>query len=77
MSISDRLAKYKTLVHARSRNSDYGIPVSVYAPNRQAAVDRAVDIGWSGHGRDAQVTVLSVEDVLPTSDQEGDPDVDQ
>ena len=76
MSISDRQAKYKTLVHARNRNSDYGIPVDVYAPNWQEAVNRAVDIGWSGNSRDARVTILSVEDVPPTHGEDVS-DVDQ
>lgn len=76
MSTSDRQAKYKTLVHARNRNSDYGIPVDVYAPNWQEAVNRAVGIGWSGNSRDARVTVLSVEDVPPTHGEE-DRHVDQ
>lgn len=71
MSISDRLAKYKTLVHASNLNSEYGTPVTVLAPSWQEAVNRAVDIGWGGNSRDARVMVLSVEDVLPTRGEEG------
>lgn len=58
-------ARYETKVHASNRNSDYGIPVTVYAENRRAAVKRAIAIGWSGYADQAQVTVLRVEEVAP------------
>lgn len=66
-------AEYKTKVHARNRNSDYGIPVTVYAENRQEAINKAVDIGWNGYRRDALVTVLSVQEVKPTQEEESEP----
>lgn len=60
-------ARYETIVHASNVNSDYGIPVTVYAETRQGAVDQAVKIGWSGRERDARVKVLSIHEMRPQS----------
>lgn len=57
------LTRYRTKVHAHNRNSDYGIPVDVFATSKREAVDRAIDLGWAGDRRDALVTVLSVEQI--------------
>lgn len=62
---TERLAKFHVLVHARNRNSDYGSPLTIIAATRQDAVNRAVELGWSGHPRDAVVTIQRVEDVDP------------
>ncbi len=51
------VTRYDVRVHARNLNATYGFRVSVYADSRQEAVDKAVAIGWNGHGRDARVTV--------------------
>lgn len=58
-------ARYETLVHARNRNKEYGVPVTVYAEDFKSAVKRAVDIGWLGLDTDASVTVINVEEVPP------------
>lgn len=70
--MSENLARYETKVHARNRNSDYGIPVTVYAKDRQAAVSRAIEIGWSGLRADARVTVIRVDDVLARREGDGE-----
>lgn len=66
------MTRYRTKVHARNVNSDYGIPVDVFATSKQDAVNKAVAVGWSGRPSDARVTVLSVEQVYvvptPTED---------
>ena len=63
--MSDRMAKYNTIVYPMNRHSGYGKPVTVYAETRQAAINRAVDIGWSGRDSDARVLIKSVEDIDP------------
>lgn len=63
--MAERMAKYNTLVYAKNRHSGYGKPVTVYASSPQAAIDRAVDIGWNGHDSDARVLIKSVEDIDP------------
>lgn len=62
---AERLAKFHVLVHARNLNSDYGSPLTIIAATRQDAVNRAVDLGWSGHPRDAVVTIQRIEDIDP------------
>lgn len=54
------LTRYRVKVHASNRNSDYGVPVEVYASSQPEAVVRAIDVGWSGNRRDARVTVLDI-----------------
>lgn len=68
MSAAERVAKYKTIVYASNRHAGLGTLVTVYASNKQGAVNRAIAIGWSGHSEDARVTVQSVDDVPPTTD---------
>lgn len=63
--MSERLSKYTTLVYPMNRHSGYGKPVVVIAASRQEAINRAVDIGWSGRDSDARVLVKSVEDIDP------------
>lgn len=63
--MTDRMAKYDTLVYPMNRHSGYGKPVTVYATSAQGAINRAVDIGWNGRDSDARVKIVSVEDVLP------------
>lgn len=60
VAVTAFVTRYETKVHARNRNSDYGIPVTVYATSKQDAVNKAVAVGWSGHERDARVTVMRV-----------------
>lgn len=55
------LTRYRVKVHASNRNSDYGVPVEVYATSRREAVDRAIEVGWAGQIRDARVTVLDIK----------------
>lgn len=63
--MTERLAKYNTLVYPMNRHSGYGKPVSVFASSAQEAINRAVDIGWSGRPEYARVKIVSVEDVDP------------
>ena len=63
--MSDRIAKYTTVVYPRNRHAEYGKPVVVFAGSRQEAVNRAVDIGWAGFSEDARVLIQRVEDVDP------------
>lgn len=63
--MTERMAKYNTLVYPSNRHSGYGKPVAVYATSAQCAINRAVDIGWGGNGRDARVKIVSVEDIDP------------
>ena len=63
--MSDRPAKYETVVHASNRHVGYGIPVTVYADSVSAAKERAIAIGWNGDPRDARVTINSVHDTAP------------
>lgn len=60
-----RLAKFEVIVHASNRNTDYGEPLTIIAATRQEAVNRAVDLGWSGRSSDARVAIRSVEDIDP------------
>lgn len=64
-SVSERWSKYSTLVYARNRHAGYGKEVVVVARSRQEAINRAVDLGWSGYPSDARVLVKSVEDLDP------------
>lgn len=63
--MTERMAKYNTLVYPMNRHSGYGKPVVVYATSAQGAINRAVDIGWNGHPSDARVKIQSVEDIPP------------
>ena len=63
--MSERLAKYSTIVYPRNRHPGYGKPVTVYATSSQDAINRAVDIGWNSRPEDARVLIKSVEDVDP------------
>jgi hypothetical protein len=63
--VNERYAKYYVRVHASNRNAEYGKPVTVIAQSRGEAVTRAIDLGWSGHRRDARVTFDRVEDIDP------------
>ncbi len=63
--MSERMAKYNTLVYPMNRHSGYGKPVAVYATSPQGAINRAVDIGWNGRDSDARVKIVSVEDIDP------------
>lgn len=62
-------ARYETKVGPKNRNVEYATPVVVYAENRRSAISRAIDIGWAGDARDAQVWVLSVEEIQPTPER--------
>lgn len=63
-----RLVKYTTIVYPKNRHSGFGTDVVVYAATWQGAIDRAVEIGWSGSPEDARVLVKSVEDTPLTED---------
>jgi len=69
---SKRYAKYHTKVFAKNRNSDYGTVVTVIAESRQAAINRAIELGWSGHDYDAQLIFTSIEDLHPLYGQQPD-----
>jgi hypothetical protein len=58
-----RLARYVTRVHATNRHAGYGVPVDVLAASREAAVTRAIDLGWNGRRDDAVVTIDRIEDL--------------
>lgn len=64
MSGDQPVARYECLVHAVNRNSDYGIPVSVLASTVREARERAIAVGWGGEPRHAQVTILSIAEVV-------------
>lgn len=61
--IAVRYATYHCKVYPSNRNSDYGTPVVVIAESRQAAVDRAIALGFSGYASDARVLITSIEDM--------------
>ena len=63
--MSERLAKYTTIVYPRNRHTGYGKTVVVFASSSQDAINRAVDIGWAGQDSDARVLIQRVEDVDP------------
>lgn len=58
------IARYETKVGPKGRNIDYAKPVTVYASSVAEANTKAVQLGWSGDGRDAVVWTLSVEEIL-------------
>lgn len=58
-----RLARYFTRVHAENRHAGYGVPIVVLAATRREAVSRAIDLGWNGERRWAQVTIDRVDDL--------------
>lgn len=61
----ERLARFHVIVYPSNRHAGFGEPLTVIAATRQEAVDRAVELGWSGFPRDARVKVRSVEDIDP------------
>lgn len=63
--MTERMAKYNTVVYPMNRHSGYGKAVTVYASSPQRAINRAVDIGWNGRDSDARVRIESVEDIDP------------
>lgn len=63
--MSERLAKFHVVVHAKNLHAGYGEPLTVIARTRGEAVTRAVDLGWSGRRADARVTFVRIEDVDP------------
>lgn len=63
--MSEQYAKYTCLVYPKNRHSGYGETVVVIATSRQGAINRAVDIGWSGYDDDARVKITLVEDMGP------------
>lgn len=63
--MSDRLAKYSTIVYPMNRHSGYGKPVTVFASSPQEAINRAVEIGWGGRDEHARVLIKAVEDIDP------------
>lgn len=63
--MTGRLAKFHVIVHASNRHAGLGERLTIIAATRQQAVERAIELGWSGHKSDARVTFRSVEDIDP------------